>query len=445
MASRATRPKRPGSGRARPTSRVAPRRMPYGSRGRARGRPRPPHRPSYRRRSYRRPTQRSWLLGLLAAGLAATAGLGLVGFMVARAHAPDCASAGDTIIFADQVTQEEGSNPHPPPGLMGEAGRLASCGGGQLVLIRGAGQGGVQAGPAISLRIYREAGEIENDPTARANKVRQLITHAFETSETIRPPGAGRDVVGLIATISSELGRRHNDVWLRTFGLPTVNPANARVLMAADPAQAAASIAGPLPRLHGARVHLVLSPAAGDQPRLNPASDAWRRTFMVALLRRMGADVVSVTEEETIEAPAPGTPPAPVVANLPDPTQRPPAPHQPHRPYTTKLDSSTWFLPDSARFTVSKSRILAELQPIISGWRRGLYSRVNVTGHCARYGPAATAVLLSKQRAAAVARLLQLHGVSDVTSTGVGYSQPLPPDPTSASNRVVVITAYPKN
>jgi outer membrane protein OmpA-like peptidoglycan-associated protein len=381
----------------------------------------------------------------MAAGLAATACLGLVGFMVARAHAPQCASAGDTIIFADQVTQEEGSNPQPPPGLADEAERFASCGGGQLVLIRGGGQGGVQAGPAISLRIYRDAGQIENDPTARINKVQQLITQAFETAEATVPPGAGRDVVGLIATISSELGHGHNEVWLRTFGLPTVNPANSRLLMSADPAQAAASIAGPLPQLHGARVHLILSPAAGDQPRLNPASDAWRRLFMVALLRRMGADIVSVTEEETIEASASGAPSAPVIANLPDPTRHPPGKPRPYRPFTAKLDSATWFLPDSAQFTVSTSRVLAQLQPIINGWRRGLYSHVSVTGHCARYGPAGTAVLLSQQRAATVAQLLRLQGVSDVTSAGVGYSQPLPPDPTSASNRVVIITAYPKN
>jgi outer membrane protein OmpA-like peptidoglycan-associated protein len=440
MDSRITRPKRPSSGRARPTARVALRRMPRGSRGRVRGRPRPPHRPSYRR-----PPQRSWPWGLLAAGLAAMAGLGLVGFMVARAHAPECASAGDTIVFADQVTQEEGNNPNPPPGLVGEAERLASCGGGQLVLIRGAGQGGVQAGPTISLRIYREPGEIENDPTARANKVRQLITHAFEISDATRPPGAGRDVVGLIATISSQLGNGQNDVWLRTLGLPTVNPANARVLMATDPAQAVASIPGPLPSLHGARVHLVLSPPAGNQPRLNPATDAWRRQFMVDLLRRLGADVVSVTEDEALESSARDAQPAPVVPNLPDPTPQPPAKPLPHKAYRARLDSSALFLPDSLRFTVSEGQVLAELQQVISGWRRGLYSHVTVVGHCARFGPAAGALLLSQQRAAKIARLLRLHGVSAVTSMGVGFNRPLPPDPQSATNRVVVVTAYPKD
>jgi outer membrane protein OmpA-like peptidoglycan-associated protein len=215
--------------------------------------------------------------------------------------------------------------------------------------------------------------------------------------------------------------------------------------MAADPVQAAASIPGPLPDLHGARVHLILAPAADNQPRLNVATDTWRRDFMVALLRRSGADVVSVTEDEAVERPAYGAPPAPVVANLPDPTPHLPAHLPPHRVYTEKLDSSALFLPDSARFTVSQGQVLAELKPVIIGWRKGLYSHVTVLGHCARFGPAATAVLLSQQRAAVVARLLLMNGVSNVTSSGVGYSEPLPPDPTSPTNRVVIVTAYPKN
>jgi outer membrane protein OmpA-like peptidoglycan-associated protein len=342
------------------------------------------------------------------------------------------------------VTREEGDNVSPPPGLVSQADRLAACGGGQLILDRGAGQGGVQAGPSISLRIYREPGELENDPTARDTKVHQLIARAFRAEESTQPPGAGRDVIGLLATVSAELGSRQNDVWLRTLGLPTVNPANARVLMAADPAPAVASIPGPLPSLRGARVRLVLSPPAGDQPRFNVATDVWRRLFMVDLLRRMGADVVSVTEDEAPVAAAPGAPPAPVVANLPDPTPQPPGQPRPHAVYRAKLDSATLFLPDLARFAVGQGQVLSELQPIITGWRQGRYSHVTVVGHCARFGPADTAVLLSRQRAARVARLLRLAGVSKITAWGVGFSQPLPPNPTSPSNRVVIVTAYPK-
>ena len=428
-------------GKSRSQAPLVPPRLPHASRRPVRGRPLQPH-----RLSSRRPSRRSWPWGLLAAGLAVAAGLGLAGFMTARAHSPDCASAAhDEVIDATQVTQEEGNNPTPPPGLVSQADRLASCGGGELFLDRGAGQGGVQAGSAISLRIYREPGEVENDPQARARKVRQLLTHALRTSDAIRPPGTGRDVIGLLATVSSQLGKGRNDVWLRTFGLSTANPADARVLMAADPAQAAASIPGPLPDLHGARVHLILAPAAGNQPRLNVATDAWRREFMVALLRRADAYVVSVTEDEAVERSAPGAPPAPVVANLPDPTPHLPAAPRPHHALTEELDSSTLFQPDSSWFTVGQAQVLAELQPVISGWRKGLYSHVSVVGRCARFGPADTAVLLSQQRAATVARLLRLHGVSNVTARGVGYSQPLPPDPRSPRNRVVIVTAYPNN
>ena len=370
---------------------------------------------------------------------------GLTGLAVRslHLHRPACPAASSEIIWAQQVTAEEGSNPDPPPGLVSQADRLAACGEGQLITLRGAGQGGVQAGPAVSLRIYREPGEPENDATARQNKVLALVGQAFKTAQASRPPGAGRDVIGLLASISAELGTGDNDVWLQTLGLPTVNPANARVLMAADPAQAVASIARWVPPLRGARVHLVLSPPAGNQPRFNTATNSWRRQFMVALLRQAGADVVSVTEVESAESPAPGAPPAPVISNLPEPTPQLPAP-RPGRPYTAKLDSSTLFVPNSAQFLSGKDQVLQQLQPIIAGWRHGLFSHVLVVGHCARFGPPAGALLLSQARAARIARLLRANGITNISSEGVGYSQPLPPDPQSPTNRVVIVTAYPK-
>jgi outer membrane protein OmpA-like peptidoglycan-associated protein len=380
---------------------------------------------------------------LLAGGLAVAAVLGLTGFMMINARRDACSAAGDEIISAQQVTAEEGTAPSPPPGLVSQADKFAACGGGELIMIRGAGQGGVQAGPAVSLRVYREPGEVENDPTARQNKVQSLITRAFEAAQASRPPGAGRDVIGLLASVSSELGPGTNDVWLQTLGLPTVNPADARLLMAADPAQAVASIARWIPSLRGARVHLILSPPAGNQPRFNTATDAWRREFMVALLRQAGADVASVIEVESVEPPVPGAPPAPVIPNLPEPTPRLPPPRLGHT-YIARLDSSTLFVPNSAQFLTSTAQVMAQLQPIITGWRLGLFSHVLVVGHCARFGPPTGALLLSQQRAAEVARLLRLGGVTAVTAKGVGYDQPLPPNPQSANNRVVIVTAYPK-
>jgi outer membrane protein OmpA-like peptidoglycan-associated protein len=386
---------------------------------------------------------RAWtaVVVLLAVGAAAV----VVAFSI-RAHAQTCTTANDTIVWAAQVTAEEGSTSTPPPGLIARADALASCGGGQLVLIKGAGQGGVQAGPAVSLRIYRAPGELENDPTVRAAAVQQLVDKAFRYAATVQAPGDGRDVIGLLGAISAELGSGQTDVWLRTLGLPTVAPADARILMAADPAQAVASIANWVPSLHGARVHLILSPSAGRQPRLNTATDAWRLAFMVDLLRQAGADVVSVQQDQIPEQAAPGAPSAPVVANLPEPTPTPAAAPRPvaNQPYRISLDSATFFLPNSTQFATSRDRVLAELEPIVAAWRTGQYAQVRVVGHCAMFGPRLGAVELSMQRAAIVAGLLRQLGITDVISTGVGYDDPLPPNPYSPSNRVVVITAIPE-
>lgn len=366
-----------------------------------------------------------------------------VAVQIWRAHDQTCRAHGQ-IISADQITAEEGTDASPPPGLVSYADRFAACGGGQLLVLRGAGEGGVQAGPAVSLRIYRERGELENDPTAQAAKVQNLVDSAFRVAQRMVPPGDGRDLIGLLGAISAKVGSGQNEVWLQTLGLPTVNPANARSLMAADPTQAVASIARWVPSLHGVHVHLVLSPPAGKQPRLDTATDAWRRQFMLALLRQAGAEVVSVTEVETAESPAPRAPPAPVVPNLPEPSPRLPKP-QPGKVYATTLDSSALFIPNSTRFLYGAARVRAKLQPIISGWRHGLFSRVVVVGHCARFGPPQGALRLSRARAFEIADLLRASGVTAVIAVGVGYSEPLPPNPESATNRVVVVTAYPKS
>lgn len=380
---------------------------------------------------------------LLAAGLAVVLVLALAGFMVIHARAAVCHATGDRIIWAEQETQEEGVSQDPPPDLLSRADQLAACGEGQLIMLASAGQGAVQAGPAVSLIVYREPGEVENDPTAREHGVQAIVGAAFARAQTVRPPGSGRDVIGLLAAIASERGPGTTDVWLATLGLPTVNPADARELMAADPAQAVASIARWVPALTGVRIHLVLSPPAGDQPRFNTVTDAWRRQFMLALLRQAGASVVSVTEVESVEPAAPQAPAAPVIPNLPESTPQLPQP-RPAQPYTARLDSSALFVPNTAQFLGSEAEVLNELQPIITGWKKGLFSRVSVVGHCARYGPPLGAVQLSEQRAVKVAGLLRQAGVTVISASGVGYDQPLPPNPQSATNRVVIVTAYPK-
>jgi outer membrane protein OmpA-like peptidoglycan-associated protein len=384
-----------------------------------------------------------WPWIILATLLAVGAVVVITAFSV-HAYGHTCTSANDRIIWADQVTAEEGDQSSPPPGLVDQADRLASCGGGHLAVIRSAGQGGVQAGPVVSLSVARAPGQPENDPTARRTAVAHKIGAAFQKARNTPVPGAGRDITGMLGAIAAELGSGHNDVWIHTLGLPTVAPADARILMAADPAQAAASIARFVPSLRGADVHLILARSAGAQPQLNTVTDAWRRAFMIDLLRQAGAHVESVQEVEAVERPAPGAPSAPVVPNLPENTPAQPKKPQPGRPYQLRLDTSAIFLPDSAQFAVSDAQVLAQLQPIIRAWRTGGYARVIVIGHTAKFGPADTAVLLSRKRAAEVASLLQRSGVSDVRSDGVGYAKPLTPaDPQDPANRAVTVTAYP--
>jgi outer membrane protein OmpA-like peptidoglycan-associated protein len=163
---------------------------------------------------------------------------------------------------------------------------------------------------------------------------------------------------------------------------------------------------------------------------------------MVDLLRKAGADIISVSEVESVEQPAAHAPAAPIVPNLPDPT--PPPSVKPGNLYKAKLDTSALFLPNLAQFSTSKSRIIAQLQPIITAWRTGKYSHISVVGRCAMFGPAASARRLSLQRAYKVASLLRSRGVTAITAKGVGYDEPLPPNPRSASNRVVIVTVYPK-
>ena len=416
----------------RPTYGRRPRPVPRGAAGR--------HQPAFR--SYRRSTTRRWPWPVLATVLC-LAGLMLAAVTVVRARASECQAPPARLIDATQLTAEEGYGLSPPPGLVSRAEQLASCSGGSLIMLQAAGQG-AQAQPPVPLRVYREPGQLENDPTARANAIRAVIGRAFRRALATPVRGDGRDLIGLLAAISQDRSRGGTEAWLTTFGLPTVAPADTRILMAADPAQAAQSIRHWLPDLRGVRVHLILNPPAGDQPRLNTATDDWRRGFVTALLRDAGASVVTVTESQTAERAAPGAPPAPQVRNLPEQTPRLAKPSAPARPYQVELDSAAFFLPNSAAFATTRRRVLASLASVVTAWKTGGYARVTVVGHCARFGPPSGALALSRTRARIIAALLRTAGVTHITAVGLGYSRPLPPNPYSAANRVVVVTIYPK-
>ena len=131
--------------------------------------------------------------------------------------------------------------------------------------------------------------------------------------------------------------------------------------------------------------------------------------------------------------------------NLPEATPRPPKPPASAKPYQVKLDNAAFFLPNSTAFATSRQQVIASLAPVVAAWKTGGYERAVVVGHCARFGPPAGALKLSRQRASIIADLLRAAGLTHITAIGVGYSRPLPPNPYSATNRVVIVTIYPKN
>ncbi len=194
------------------------------------------------------------------------AAFALTAVMVVHARASACRTPPATLIDATQVTAEEGYSPAPPAGLVNRAEYLASCSGGTLIMLRAAGQGG-QADSPVTLRLYREPGQLENDSTARASAIRALIGRALGTALATPGRGDGRDLIGLLAAISQDRGRGGTEVWLATLGLPTVAPADTRILMAADPVQAA-------------RIDPAMAAGSAPGARASDAQPArWRPTF----------------------------------------------------------------------------------------------------------------------------------------------------------------------
>ncbi|WP_379616115.1 OmpA family protein [Pseudonocardia sp. GCM10023141] len=318
------------------------------------------------------------------------------------------------------------------------------------MILQAAGDGARQVGTPIPLRVEREPGHLDNDPDSRRAGVSRLLDSAFAVAKSTPALGDGRDLVGLLTAISATRGDDSAEVWLSTLGLGTVAPADARVLMSSDPTQAADSVAAALPSglLQRTTVHLVLSAPVGNQPWFNPRTNAWRSTFVVDLLRDLGAIVDSVQEDLTTRPSRPNAPPAPVIDNLPETNPRPAsAPVSSGAPMAVPLDNAALFEPDTATFVDGEAAVVNALSSLIDAVRSGHYGRVEVTGRCARFGAAETARELSMHRAMAVADLLRRAGVpvegADVH--GLGFDAPLPPDPQAATNRSVTVTTYPRD
>lgn len=352
------------------------------------------------------------------------------------------------LIYATSVTQQEGFPASLPPALVARAHALAATGGGSVVGVVAAGSTGEQVSQATSLRVETD-GQLENDVQTREDTVAKRLKRLLADMKSTLPSEPGRSMAGLLAGVAAALGPDENQVWIATFGLPTAPGEDTRVLMAADPGAAAASIpASAITPLRNAQVHIVLLPPAGNQPALNATTDLWRKAFVTDVVRRSGALVADVTEDTIPSPPSDGAPVAPTVPNILIPTSLPKTTStvSPGQPLSISLDTSTPFLPDSAEWADGTQQVRSELAPVAKAWTQANgYLVVTLTGYCARFGPAAGAIALSRQRAEKVAALLTSMGVAvDAKNVvGRGYTDPLPDpaNPQSLHNRTVVVTA----
>lgn len=323
------------------------------------------------------------------------------------------------------------------------AQRRAAAGGGTLTVYKGAGQKPVEVGHA-DLAVFRE-GNMEQDSGLRTKATQATVEGLLARAGTTAVAGEGRDVVSLLQAVAQDKPSDNSpwDVVVYSFGLPTVDPANARVLMAADPAQAVASLPGnSLPDLNGATVHWVFPAAAGIQEPLNNRTTLWRNAFIKQLIQRSGGTPADIVDRNVPGQADPASPAAPAVPNLQDPTPVPPAPLVPETPVVTTLDAGSLFEPDTP-VLLDRAAATTSLKRLVAAWGTGRYSSIECVGRVAAFGSPSIGQTLSEDRATVITGLLADAGVP-ATARGVGSDQPLPGDRQGSHQRSVICTATPR-
>ena len=313
---------------------------------------------------------------------------------------------------------------------------LAKTGGGELVILKAAGDPARQVGRA-DLRIQTPDGQLEHDTETIKTVARQRIEQTFDAAAKVPASGTGRDILSLL-TMAANMAPREGlqyQIFMVGFGLGTVEPADARIQMGGDPGQAVEAISDRLPDLTGATINVVFPAAVAPQQPLNVATSNWRRTYWTDLTLAAGAVPGQVIDTNIAADPTAGAPDAPVIPNLPDPTPVPPQPippptapaPEPQTPPPPVILAGSLFKPDSAEF-VDPDLASDQLAPIADAWQKypDSYATVDCVGRTAAFGEREPAVRLSRQRAEAARALLVAQGVGTVTAIGVGFDDPLP-------------------
>ena len=432
--------------------RPAPRRAP------ARG---STYRSASRRSAYgRRPAARRGPTPKVMAGVGiALAALLGVGLWIIQKPAPTVAGRIAVLINEDANTAGNGLD-QIRDAVTTAAIELSDEGGGDLVIAKAAGDEARQVATA-DLRIVDPDGQAEHDEQTKLTVAGKRIEDAFAAAETAAATGNGRNLASLLtmaARLAPASGQSYQ-VYVVGFGLGTVDPADARVQMGGDPSQAVEEMKNSLPSLRGATINLVFPSAVEPQPALNTLTASWRDAYWKALAGAMGARLGTVQNVNVAGPAVAGAPTAPVIPNLENPTVVPPptttkaapAPKASAKPAPEPqpapvILAGTVFVPDQPQF-VDPAAAKKQLSPLAAAWKnyKGRYESVDCVGRTAKFGDAATARILSEQRASTAQTALKALGVATVHATGVGFDDPLPDiEPTAAGQRSVSCTLVPK-
>ncbi len=308
--------------------------------------------------------------------------------------------------------------------LVDAAVRLADEGGGTVTLIAASG-GPAQVAAVADLKVERD-GEPETDERVRAGVVKRRVDDAIGAAKSVQLTTPGRNLLSLLTAAAEKAPRRGEPftIYYVGFGLATVDPTDARVALAGEPAQAVDAVAKRLPKLTGAELHLVYPAAVVPQQPLNTITAAWRTEYWSRLAKAMGARVTEVVSDTAPAQAGSHAPTAPPIANVPDPTPPPPGPPHPDPPPVVLGGGS--FKPDSDQF-LDPGAVVKALAPLVAAWTQhpGGYVGAECTGRTAAIGPADTARVLSRRRAAQAAAVLKIQGLP-VAAIGVGFDDPLP-------------------
>jgi outer membrane protein OmpA-like peptidoglycan-associated protein len=291
--------------------------------------------------------------------------------------------------------------------------------------------------------------DVRGDTTQFNNAINDRLAAFLARIDDVAVGDSGFSLYSSLQVMADEQTRSEGrvEVWLSTTVLTgSVDPLSVSQLVAADPKAAVQQLLkGALGKLDLSRVNLhpvMLTPIGDLQEALTPASEEWRKSFLIELASGLGAQVAQpLHDSTTIRAWSAASTVLPVLP-IKDPT-----PHIDPTASTVRLDTVA-FAPDTAMLVNPDDSRRAVAGIVDASRRDPEHFVIDVAGYSAAFGSPDNARFLAYQRAKAIADLLVNQGVSrdHITAHGFGYDQRADPnsDPRSSNQRVVLIKLLPK-